>query len=164
MEQAVELHSLSKAFNMAGWRCGALFGRQDVLQWTLQFKSNLDSGQFLPVQLAAVEALNLEDRWFEELNTVYRRRQRLAMRCLEALDCTFETTQQGLFVWASVDEAWNDGFALSDHLLEHSGIFITPGGIFGENGRRFVRISLCSDENTLETALRLMHRQTLQRV
>jgi aspartate/methionine/tyrosine aminotransferase len=163
MEQAVELHSLSKAFNMAGWRCGALLGRQDVLQWTLQFKSNLDSGQFLPVQQAALEALNLEDRWFEDLNAVYRRRQRLAMRCLEALGCTFESNQQGLFVWAEIDASWTDGFALSDHLLDHCGIFITPGGIFGENGRRFVRISLCSDEKTLETALHLVRQQNAER-
>ncbi|MCC6411562.1 MAG: aminotransferase class I/II-fold pyridoxal phosphate-dependent enzyme [Saprospiraceae bacterium] len=152
MENAVELNSLSKSHNMAGWRCGVLMGRKDVLQWVLQFKSNLDSGQFLPVQQAAVEALSLGADWFTELNDVYRRRQKLAMACLSAIGCRFDPNQQGLFVWGEVDETHADGFALSDDLLEQSGVFITPGGIFGKNGRRFVRISLCSDGTILREA------------
>jgi aspartate/methionine/tyrosine aminotransferase len=152
LENAVELNSLSKSHNMAGWRCGVLLGRKDVLQWVLQFKSNLDSGQFLPAQLATAEALSLGADWFVELNNVYRRRQQLAMACLSALGCRFDPNQQGLFVWGEVNNNNSDGFALSDALLERTGVFITPGGIFGKNGRRFVRISLCSDETILREA------------
>lgn len=152
LENAVELNSLSKSHNMAGWRCGVLMGRKDVLQWVLQFKSNLDSGQFQPVQQAAVEALSLGTDWFTELNNVYHNRQKLAMACLSALGCRCDPNQQGLFVWGEVGENHVDGFALSDALLEQTGVFITPGGIFGKNGSRFVRISLCSDETVLREA------------
>jgi len=156
LEHAVELNSLSKSHNMAGWRCGVLLGRKDVLQWVLQFKSNLDSGQFQPVQQAAVEALSLGADWFFELNNVYRRRQKLALECLSALGCRFDPIQQGLFVWGEVQEVHTDGFALSDALLEQTGVFITPGGIFGKNGRSYVRISLCSDEEILREAHQLL--------
>jgi LL-diaminopimelate aminotransferase len=165
LENAVELNSLSKSHNMAGWRCGVLMGRKDVLQWVLQFKSNLDSGQFLPVQQAAVEALSLGDDWHQQVNDVYRRRQQLALACLSVLGCRFDPNQQGLFVWGEVNDMYSDGFALSDALLEQTGVFITPGGIFGKNGQRSVRISLCSDETVLREAhLHFSHfsKQTFQ--
>ena len=149
---ALELNSLSKSHNMAGWRVGMVAGHPEYLRSVLRFKSNMDSGQFLPVQQAAVAALHLSDDWHHDLNATYRERQQVAFQILEKLDCQFDTTQQGMFVWAKIPDRYADGYALSDELLYEKNVFLTPGGIFGSNGERYVRVSLCSAVEVLEEA------------
>jgi LL-diaminopimelate aminotransferase len=152
-EVALELNSLSKSHNMAGWRVGLLAGRADVLQDVLRFKSNLDSGMFLPVQLAAVEALNLDESWYQELNAQYRARREVVFELLRLLGCSFTPNQVGLFVWAQVPPNYADAYALSDAVLQQARVFLTPGGIFGSNGNGFIRISLCQPVEVLHEAL-----------
>jgi aspartate/methionine/tyrosine aminotransferase len=152
-EVALELNSLSKSHNMAGWRVGVLAGAAPYLQAVLRFKSNMDSGMFKPLQLAAAEALQLDDDWYLQLNTAYRRRRVLAEQLLVQLDCRFDAEQTGLFVWARVPDRYPDGYALSDQLLYDHHLFLTPGGIFGAQGNAYVRISLCSSEEELEEAM-----------
>jgi aspartate/methionine/tyrosine aminotransferase len=150
---AIELNSLSKSQNMAGWRVGALLGNAEVLRNVLRFKSNMDSGQFLPMQLAAVEALGLDDSWYSTLNDTYRARQAVAFDILAAVGCVYNPQQQGLFVWAKIPDSYADGYAVSDELLYSKHVFITPGGIFGSAGERYVRISLCQEEAVLRESL-----------
>jgi len=152
-EVALELNSLSKSHNMAGWRVGMLVGRADLLQEVLRFKSNLDSGMFLPVQLAAVAALQLDAAWYEELNAHYRARRELVFELLDTIGCPYERHQVGLFVWAAVPAGYADGYALSDELLLAARVFLTPGGIFGSNGNGFIRVSLCQTTDVLRAAL-----------
>jgi aspartate/methionine/tyrosine aminotransferase len=152
-EVAIELNSLSKSHNMAGWRVGLLAGRADVIADVLRFKSNMDSGMFLPVQQAAVAALALGDDWFRELNATYRARRKLVLELLEALGCSPAPGQVGLFIWAAVPAGFADGYALSDAVLAEARVFITPGGIFGSNGNLYVRASLCQPEALLREAL-----------
>lgn len=152
-EVALELNSLSKSHNMAGWRVGLLAGRADVLQDVLRFKSNLDSGMFLPVQLAAVEALNLDESWYAELNAHYRARRTLVLELLALLNCTVAPGQVGLFVWAKVPAQYPDAYALSDEVLRAARVFLTPGGIFGSNGNGYIRLSLCQPVEVLQQAL-----------
>ncbi len=152
-EVAMELNSLSKAQNMAGWRVGVLAGRADWIENVLRFKSNMDSGMFKPVQMAATKALELGQDWYNHLNEIYARRQEKVFEIMDALNCDYESQQQGMFVWAKIPDSIEDGFALSDSTLYHKKVFITPGGIFGSNGNRYVRISLCSNMETLEKAL-----------
>ncbi|GAB3297584.1 pyridoxal phosphate-dependent aminotransferase [Hymenobacter humi] len=152
-EVALELNSLSKSHNLAGWRVGMLVGRADLLAAVLRFKSNMDSGMFLPVQQAAVAALALGPDWFEELNTTYRARRELVIELLRALGCEPAPGQVGLFIWAAVPAAFVDGYALSDAVLAGARVFITPGGIFGSNGEGYVRASLCQPESVLREAL-----------
>ena len=150
---AVELNSLSKSHNMAGWRVGLLAGRADVLADVLRFKSNMDSGMFLPVQQAAVAALALGPDWFAELNATYRARRELVVELLRALGCAPAPGQVGLFIWAAVPPAYADGYALSDAVLAQARVFLTPGGIFGSNGQGYIRASLCQPEALLREAL-----------
>jgi LL-diaminopimelate aminotransferase len=152
-EVAIELNSLSKCLNMAGWRVGAVLGRADYLKTILRFKSNMDSGQFLPVQYAATAALELSDDWYAAQFDIYAERQQVAYQLMEALGCAVAPQQQGMFLWGRVPAGVADGFALSDQLLYQNGVFITPGGIFGSAGNQYVRISLCSPVETLNTAL-----------
>jgi aspartate/methionine/tyrosine aminotransferase len=152
-EVVLELNSLSKSHNMAGWRVGLLAGRADLLQEVLRFKSNLDSGMFLPVQLAAVEALNLDATWYQELNAHYRARRELVFELLDTIGCRYDRNQVGLFVWAPIPAGYADGYALSDELLYNANVFITPGGIFGSNGNNFIRVSLCQTKEVLQAAL-----------
>lgn len=151
---ALELNSLSKAHNMAGWRVGMLAGAADYLQTVLRFKSNMDSGMFKPVQLAAAEALRLPQSWYDQQNEVYRERKVKAVALLSKLGCTIEEEQVGLFVWARVPGHYADAYALSDRLLVENRVFLTPGGIFGSAGEQYIRISLCSPVAVLEEALR----------
>ncbi|GGA91533.1 pyridoxal phosphate-dependent aminotransferase [Puia dinghuensis] len=143
-EVAVELNSLSKSQNMAGWRVGALLGAKERIDEVLRFKSNMDSGMFLPVQLAAAKALSLSREWYEGVNAVYKERRELAYELLVKLKCEFSKEQAGLFVWARIPSSYADGFALSDRVLHEAGVFITPGGIFGSAGENYVRVSLCT--------------------
>ena len=152
-EVAIELNSLSKSHNMAGWRVGLLAGRADVIADVLRFKSNMDSGMFLPVQQAAVAALALGHDWFADLNATYRARRALVVELLRALGCAPAPGQVGLFIWAPVPAGFADGYALSDAVLADARVFITPGGIFGSNGLGYVRASLCQPESVLREAL-----------
>ncbi len=145
-EVALELNSLSKSHNMAGWRVGVLAGKEDYVQTVLRFKSNMDSGMFRPVQLAAAKALTLGNGWFDSLNAVYKKRQRFAYDLLSRLGCRYVKNVGGMFVWARIPKYYKNGFNLSNKLLEKSHVFITPGGIFGSQGDNYVRISLCSKE------------------
>ncbi len=150
---AIELNSLSKSHNMAGWRVGMLLGAKEKIAEVLRFKSNMDSGMFLPLQLAAVKALELGKDWFDELNKVYKERRLKVFELLTLLNCSFDETQAGMFVWASIPAAYKDGFELSDKVLYNSNVFITPGGIFGSAGNNFVRVSLCSKIDMIEKAI-----------
>lgn len=146
---ALELNSLSKSHNMAGWRVGVLTGDKTLIKYVLTVKSNVDSGMFLPLQLAAAEALNCPETWYDEINVHYERRRKLAHQILKSVNCSYSTDQAGMFVWAKIPGSYKDSFALTDELLEEFGIFITPGQIFGSNGERFIRISLASREPDL---------------
>ncbi len=153
MEVCIELNSLSKALNMAGWRIGMMAGNALRIQEVLRFKSNMDSGMFLPMQLAAVEALKLGNDWYESLNKTYGNRKKLAFQLLDLLGCSYTEKQAGLFVWAKIPEQFADGYALSDKILYQARVFITPGGIFGNAGEKYIRISLCANEETFIQAL-----------
>jgi aspartate/methionine/tyrosine aminotransferase len=151
---ALELNSLSKSHNMAGWRIGWVAGKKEYVDAVLKVKSNMDSGMFLGLQHAAVEALKNGKEWFESLNKTYRERREAARKILTELGCTFSTRQSGLFVWAKAPETVVDVEKWIDEILYGTKVFITPGFIFGEAGRRFVRISLCGPVETLEEALK----------
>ncbi|HEX8460579.1 MAG TPA: aminotransferase class I/II-fold pyridoxal phosphate-dependent enzyme [Segetibacter sp.] len=150
---AIELNSLSKASNMAGWRVGMLVGAKERIDEVLRFKSNMDSGMFLPVQLAAAKALSLGKEWYAELNKIYAERREVVYTILETLKCSFDKTQVGMFVWAKISEKYKDGFELSDEVLYNKNVFLTPGGIFGTNGNNYIRISLCAKKEVFEEAL-----------
>ena len=150
---AVELNSLSKSHNMAGWRIGWLAGKAERVIEILRFKSNMDSGMFLPMQLAAVEALNADDNWYRDLNKIYARRQKKAMALLTLLGCKFNKKQQGLFVWAKIPKQYKDSYELADKVLYGANVFITPGSIFGSQGNNYVRVSLCCDEKIFDQAI-----------
>ncbi|MFL5789023.1 MAG: pyridoxal phosphate-dependent aminotransferase [Flavisolibacter sp.] len=142
----LELNSLSKSQNMAGWRVGTLCGAKERIDEVLRFKSNMDSGMFLPVQLAASKALSLGKDWYDEVNSVYRSRRKIAYELLDMLNCTYSREQAGMFLWAKIPSAFKDSYSLSDDVLYKARVFITPGAIFGSAGYGFIRVSLCSPE------------------
>lgn len=150
----IELNSLSKSHNMAGWRVGMLCGAKERIDEVLRFKSNMDSGMFLPVQLAAAKALTLGKEWHDEVNRVYNERRVKAFELLELLKCKFSKEQAGLFVWAKIPSKYKNCYELSDEVLYHSNVFITPGGIFGDSGDKYVRVSLCATVEKFEEAIR----------
>ena len=152
----IELNSLSKSHNMAGWRVGMLCGAKQRIEDVLRFKSNMDSGMFLPVQLAAAKALSLEKEWYEEVNKIYRSRREKVFELLKTLKCKFSKEQAGLFVWARVSSKYKNGDAMSDDVLYNALVFITPGKIFGSAGEKYIRVSLCcSDEKINEAVERI---------
>ena len=153
MEVGIELNSLSKSHNMAGWRIGALLGKSEYLNPVLKFKSNMDSGMFLPLQLAAVEALSADIKWFEQQNEIYKSRQKLVFELLDLLGCTYDKAQSGMFVWAKTPNNFSSGYALSDQILIENAVFITPGGIFGSQGNEYIRISLCAKEEIFKEVI-----------
>lgn len=152
-EVALELNSLSKSGNMAGWRVGMLVGKAEFLNDILRFKSNMDSGMFQPVQMAAVAALELGPEWYAELNRIYAGRRKKVFELLELLGAQFDRNQVGMFVWAEIPAGYADGFAVSDAVLQKAHVFITPGGIFGANGQPYIRVSLCRDEQVFAEAI-----------
>ena len=152
MDVAIELNSLSKSANMAGWRVGMLVGAEARIQEIIRFKSNMDSGMFLPVQMAAAKALSLGRDWYDGLNANYRDRREKVYRLLDTLECTYSRQQVGLFVWAKIPASYTDGYALSDAVLQQSRVFITPGGIFGDGGNKYIRVSLCATPEVLDEA------------
>lgn len=151
---ALELNSLSKSHNMAGWRLGWVAGKKDFIDAVLKVKSNMDSGMFLGLQHAATEALNNNGKeWFTALNKMYGERKRLASQLLDELGCSYAEKQSGLFVWAKAPDSIPDVEKWIDEILYGTKVFITPGFIFGEAGRRFIRISLCCTAEKLKEAL-----------
>lgn len=152
-EVAIELNSLSKSHNMAGWRIGMLGGSSSFINAVLKFKSNMDSGMFLPIQKAAIAALNLDTQWYQQLNSEYAQRRMLAFKILTRLGCIFNQNQKGMFVWASIPSEYKSGFEMSDFVLNNHHVFITPGGIFGSKGNNYIRVSLCASQNTFEQVI-----------
>jgi LL-diaminopimelate aminotransferase len=150
-EVALELNSLSKTFNMAGWRIGWLMGNESLLEPVIRVKSNMDSGMFKPMQLAAVKALSLGQNWYDGMNNIYGQRRERVHSFLQKLGCKVADNQAGLFVWAKVPEGNAD--MMCDMLLYQKDIFVTPGHIFGEAGSDFIRISLCLPAETIQKAI-----------
>ncbi|NOT75846.1 MAG: aminotransferase class I/II-fold pyridoxal phosphate-dependent enzyme [Cyclobacteriaceae bacterium] len=152
-EVALELNSLSKSHNMAGWRIGWVAGKKEFIDAVLRVKSNMDSGMFLGLQQAAVEALKNGEQWFKELNKVYRERSVAAKNIMKELECTYSEKQSGLFIWAKAPDHIKEVEKWIDDILYGTKIFITPGFIFGEAGRRHIRISLCAPVEKMNEAL-----------
>ena len=152
MEVAMELNSLSKTFNMSGWRVGMLSGSEDHLKTVLKVKSNMDSGMFYPLQAGAAAALELPDKWFSDQNAIYRNRREKVLRLVEALNCTICGEQTGMFIWARVP-AGETSESFVDQVLHGLDIFVAPGMIFGSQGEGFVRFSLCATEEVIEKAI-----------
>ncbi|RXK50820.1 pyridoxal phosphate-dependent aminotransferase [Aquirufa rosea] len=159
-EVAIELNSLSKSHNMAGWRIGAVLGQQKFLAPILTFKSNMDSGMFLPLQEAAVKALESNEVWFAQQNKIYAARQKVVFQLMDLLECSYDPNQSGMFVWAKVPSKYKDGYELSDKILDENAVFITPGGIFGSQGNAYIRISLCAPISLFETAIQRIKTQS----
>jgi len=149
----IELNSMSKSHNMPGWRMAMLASNAQFVQWILRVKSNIDSGQFRPMQSAVIEALKSGKEWYDRMNAVYRSRRALAGQIMEALGCTYDRQQTGMFLWGRIPEDVSSSEALADKVLYGANVFITPGFVFGSAGDRFVRISLCCKNERLETAL-----------
>jgi len=149
----IELNSLSKSQNMAGWRVGMLCGTKERIEEVLRFKSNMDSGMFLPLQLAAAKALTLGKEWHDEVNAVYKKRRDKVYELLKLLNCKFSKDQAGMFVWARIPSNYKTGYELSDEVLYNANVFITPGGIFGSAGDKYVRASLCSTDEKIEESI-----------
>lgn len=152
-EVCLELNSLSKAHNMAGWRVGMIAGRKEYLTQILRFKSNMDSGMFKPLQMAAVKALQQPLGWYQALNDEYGKRRQLVCELLQAIDCQYTDNQSGLFVWAKTSAQYSNGFDLSDKILYDAHVFLTPGGIFGSQGNQYIRVSLCNNCDVLNNAI-----------
>jgi len=152
-DYVMELNSLSKSFNMSGWRVGILAGSQKNINAVLKVKSNMDSGMFYPVQAGAVEALKLSDSWFAEINKIYAKRKKKVLELISALDCEVNGDQAGIFVWAKTPRGKTSSDIVDD-LLYNKNIFVTPGFIFGSQGEGFVRFSLCAKEEVIEEALK----------
>jgi len=149
---AMELNSLSKSHNMAGWRIGMVAGQSDYIKTILKVKSNMDSGMFLAMQKAAVEALNNNESWYGLINSVYSKRRRIVEEIMLLLKCRYDKSQVGLFVWGCIPEEIKDCESWIEDLLMKTLVFITPGFIFGMNGERYIRISLCATEERLKEA------------
>ena len=153
LEIGMELNSLSKSFNMAGWRVGMLMGNSSNIESVLKVKSNMDSGMFYGIQKGAISALNLSNKWFVVLNKIYMERRKIAWKIADKLNTTYDKNAVGLFVWAKLPKNINSD-VLVDELLYKKNIFITPGKIFGSQGDRYIRISLCLEKSKLKEALK----------
>ena len=151
-ETALEMNSLSKSHNMAGWRIGMVAGHREYINEILKVKSNMDSGMFRAIQLAAVEALGNPPSWYGEINKVYRKRRTIAEKIMEILKCSYNKNQTGLFVWGRIPEEIGSCEDFVEDILNNAHVFITPGFIFGRAGERYIRISLCADEKVLQDA------------
>jgi len=158
----LELNSLSKSQNMAGWRVGMLVAHEERINEVLRFKSNMDSGMFLPVQLAAAQALSLDKDWYDGVNAIYTERRKKVFELLDVLNCAYSTNQVGMFVWAKAAVTYTTlaekhvlgiGGFLSDEVLYNCNVFITPGGIFGTAGYNYIRVSLCGSIEKFEDAI-----------
>jgi aspartate/methionine/tyrosine aminotransferase len=150
----LELHSMSKSFNMAGWRVGFLTGKKELLDIVQKFKSNMDSGMFKPVQLAAVKALETGEEHIKKINRVYSNRKNLGLQIMKALNCKTNENQSGMFIWAGIPNGWRDAETFSEYVLNKYKVFITPGHVFGSAGDGHIRLSLCSPEDVLKETLK----------
>ena len=153
-EVALELNSLSKCYNMSGWRVGVMVANQEVISSVLKFKSNMDSGMYKPLQIAATEALSQDQAWFDSLNEEYERRRKVVWEIMDILQCQYDKDKAGLFVWGLVPQDINDTEAWVEEILQKTRVFITPGFIFGTNGAKYIRISLCTSVEIFQEALR----------
>lgn len=153
-ERCIEFNSMSKSHNMPGWRIGMLASNAGFIQWILKVKSNIDSGMFRAMQLAAAKALEAEEDWYENNNKNYRYRRQLAGEIMNILGCTYDEGQVGMFLWGKIPDTCADVEELTERVLHEARVFIIPGFIFGSNGKRYIRISLCCKEDKLTEALR----------
>jgi LL-diaminopimelate aminotransferase len=153
IETSLELNSLSKSHNMSGWRIGMVAGREEYLDYLIRFKSQMDSGMFKPMQLAAIKALEAGPKWYEGVNSVYRERKVAAHALLDCLGCTYDQNQSGLFVWAKIPSGTDNGQMFADQILSEKRVFITPGFIFGAQGDKYVRVSLCQPKEMINKAI-----------
>lgn len=153
-EIALELNSMSKSHNMAGFRIGMVAGDSRLISYILQVKSNMDSGMYKPLQMAAAQALSCSEDWFKKINDEYKRRRELVWKIFEATGSTYDKRQSGLFVWAKIPQDYENSTSFSNKYLYESNVFIAPGFIFGTNGEGFARISLCCNLETLNEALK----------
>ena len=152
-EVILELNSLSKTFNMAGWRIGMVLGSTENINTILQVKSNMDSGMFYGLQKGAIAAMNLDDSWYTNMNTIYTQRKKIAFEIFDALQCSYDKESAGLFVWAKIpNNETSEAFA--DKLLYEYNVFMTPGTVFGSNGEGYIRLSLCVSEEKLKEILK----------
>lgn len=151
----IEFNSMSKSHNMPGWRVGMCVSNATMISWILKVKSNIDSGTFRGIQLAAAEALTGNtEQWHREANiATYRRRRDIAERIMKALGCTFDAEQVGMFLWGRIPDTYDNVEQLTEQVLHEARVFITPGFIFGSNGERYIRISLCAKDERMEEAL-----------
>lgn len=150
----IEFNSMSKSQNMAGWRVGWISTNAQFIQWILKVKSNVDSGQFRPLQLAAAQAFHNSDEWHRTFNIeLYAQRRKVAEEIMHVLNCTFDPSQVGMFLWGRIPDSCADVEELTEKVLHEAKVFITPGFIFGSNGKRYIRISLCAKEEQLQEAL-----------
>jgi len=154
---AIELNSLSKTFNMAGWRVGMVVGHKKYLDAVLKVKSNMDSGMYYGIQKGAIEALSLSSEWFVSMNKVYKKRREIIWQICENLKCSFDRESSGLFVWAKIPANTNSN-DLSDQILYNHDIFVTPGTVFGAQGEGYIRFSLCMDENKMKEAFQRLNK------
>ena len=154
MDVAIELNSLSKSFNMAGWRVGMLSGKAESIQAVLKVKSNMDSGMFFGIQQGAIAALKADNVWFESLNKIYSKRRKLVEQLATKLGAVYDPKSVGLFVWAKLPSGAVDAETFIDKILQEQHIFITPGTIFGSQGEGYIRFSLCVSEATVEEAIK----------
>jgi aspartate/methionine/tyrosine aminotransferase len=152
-EVCLELNSLSKTFNMAGWRVGMLIGSKDHLDNVIKVKSNMDSGMFYGIQKGAIQALNSSKIWFNDLNLIYSQRRELVWKLATALNCSFEKNTSGMFVWAKLPKGLKSEEFIDKILKEHH-LFIAPGTIFGSNGEGYIRFSLCASKEIIELAIK----------
>jgi aspartate/methionine/tyrosine aminotransferase len=153
-ECCIEFNSMSKSHNMPGWRVGMLASNAQFVQWVLKVKSNIDSGTFRPMQLAAATAYANDDAWHEQANVeTYSKRRALAEEIMTTLGCNYDKNQVGMFLWGRIPDTWSDVEELTEKVLHEARVFITPGFIFGSNGKRYIRISLCAKEDKLQIAL-----------
>lgn len=149
---AIELNSLSKSFNMAGWRVGMVLANPEFIKTILQVKSNMDSGMFYGIQKGAIEALNSNNQWFEDLNKIYAKRRKLVWKILDKLECTYDKKSTGFFIWAKLPKGITSK-EMADELLYNKNIFVAPGFIFGSNGEGYIRLSLCIKEDKIKEVL-----------
>ena len=149
----IEMNSMSKAHNMPGWRMAMLASNAQFVQWILKVKSNVDSGQFKPMQYAAVAALAAPKSWYDKMNETYRSRRALAGEIMHTLGCQYDENQVGMFLWGRIPDSVSGSEALADKVLYEANVFLTPGFIFGSQGERYIRISLCSNQEMLQKAL-----------
>ncbi len=153
MEVGMELNSLSKSFNMAGWRVGMVVGNQENINALLKVKSNMDSGMFLGIQKGAISALDLKQIWFEQLNDTYTKRRKLVFKLASLLNTEFDLYSSGLFVWAKLKDNSKSSVEVIEEILKKHNVFITPGSIFGSQGEGYLRFSLCVDVDLINKAI-----------